>query len=110
MNNQTCEIIQDLLPLYCDGVCSEESRQLIQSHVRGCARCREELRLMSLPVNLEENTVEVNAVEAASRVWKKNTWKAFRRGLGAAAFSGNFGHRLFPGASLPGILCRWRLG
>lgn len=82
MNSQTCEIIQDLLPLYCDGVCSEESRQLIQSHVRGCARCREELRLMSLPVNLEENTVEVNAVEAASRVWKKNTWKAFRRGIG----------------------------
>lgn len=82
MNNVTCEIIQDLLPLYCDGVCSEESRELIQSHLHGCDKCREELRLMRLPVNFEADAVEVNAAEAASRVWKKNKQKAFRRGIG----------------------------
>lgn len=85
MNNVTCEIIQDLLPLYCDGVCSEESRKLIQFHIRDCDRCREELRLMRLPVNLEEDTVEINAAEAASRVWKKNKRKAFRTGIVLAA-------------------------
>lgn len=82
MNKVTCEIIQDLLPLYCDGVCSEESRELIQSHLHGCDKCREELRLMSLPMNLEEDTVETNAAEAASKAWKKNKRKAFRRGIG----------------------------
>ena len=82
MNNVTCEIIQDLLPLYCDGVCSEESRELIQSHLRGCDKCREELRLMNQPVEYEEDTVETDAAEAASRVWKQNKRKAFRRGIG----------------------------
>ena len=46
MDNVTCRIIQDLLPLYCDGVCSEESRKLVEAHVRTCEKCREELRLM----------------------------------------------------------------
>ena len=82
MNNVTCEIIRDLLPLYCDGVCSEESRELIQSHLHSCDKCREELRLMSLPMNLEEDTVEANTVEAASKAWKKNKRKSFRRGVG----------------------------
>lgn len=67
MNNVTCEIIRDLLPLYFDGVCSEESRELIRFHIRGCDKRREELRLMSLPMNLEEDTVETNAAEVASR-------------------------------------------
>lgn len=84
MNNVSCEVIQDLLPLYCDGVCSGESRELILSHVRGCDRCREEVRLMRLPVNFEEDTMEINAAEAASKVWKKSKRKAFRRGIGMA--------------------------
>ena len=82
MNNVTCEIIRDLLPLYCDGVCSEESRELIQSHLHGCDKCREELRLMNLPVEYEVGAVETNAAEAASKAWKKNKRKAFRRGIG----------------------------
>ena len=35
-----CEIIRDLLPLYCDGLCSETSRQEIEAHVTQCEGCR----------------------------------------------------------------------
>ena len=35
-----CEIIRDLLPLYCEKLCSEASRQEIQSHVAQCEACR----------------------------------------------------------------------
>ena len=35
-----CEIIRDLLPLYCDGLCSEASRQEIEDHVAQCEGCR----------------------------------------------------------------------
>lgn len=35
-----CEIIRDLLPLYCDGLCSEASRQEIEAHVTQCEGCR----------------------------------------------------------------------
>lgn len=82
MNNIPCEVIQDLLPLYCDGVCSEMSLELIQSHLHGCDRCRKELRLMQLPVNFEEDAVEIHAAEAASVFWKKKKRSAFRKGMG----------------------------
>ena len=35
-----CEIILDLLPMYCDGLCSEASKQDIESHVAQCEGCR----------------------------------------------------------------------
>lgn len=35
-----CGMIKDLLPLYIDGVCSEESRQLVEEHMKECDTCR----------------------------------------------------------------------
>ncbi len=34
-----CKLIQDLLPLYYDGVCSDESREIIEGHLSECAEC-----------------------------------------------------------------------
>lgn len=36
----SCKIIQDLLPLYIDDVCSEESKNAVEEHLEGCADCR----------------------------------------------------------------------
>ena len=36
-----CDIIQDLLPLYLDGVCSEESKRAVEAHLSECAACKE---------------------------------------------------------------------
>lgn len=82
MNNVPCEVIQDLLPLYCDGVCNETSLELIRAHLHGCDRCREELRLMQLPVNFEQDTVEIDAAKAASVFWKKKKRSVLRKGMG----------------------------
>lgn len=38
-----CNIIRDLLPLYVDDVCSQESRNLVDEHLRECPDCLEEL-------------------------------------------------------------------
>lgn len=35
-----CGIIQDLLPLYHDGVCSPESRTEVEEHLKTCPDCR----------------------------------------------------------------------
>ena len=35
-----CDLIRDLLPLYQDGVCSEESRAAVEEHLRECPSCR----------------------------------------------------------------------
>ena len=38
-----CNIIEDLLPLYTEGLCSAESRAAVETHVSGCEACREKL-------------------------------------------------------------------
>lgn len=35
-----CSVIEDLLPLYVDGVCSDESRNLIEEHIKTCRSCK----------------------------------------------------------------------
>ena len=32
----SCKIIEDLLPMYHDGICSEESAVLIEEHLKEC--------------------------------------------------------------------------
>lgn len=81
MNNVSCEIILDLLPLYSDGVCSEESGNLIRAHVQTCEKCRKALRAMNLPLRGQEERETVETAQAASRAWKKNRKRAFWTGL-----------------------------
>lgn len=41
-----CDIIKDLLPLYCDGVCSEETSRAVEEHLTTCPVCRALLLLI----------------------------------------------------------------
>ena len=45
-----CKIIEDLLPLYAEGICSEESRAAVEEHIAGCNTCSEKLRLLKTDV------------------------------------------------------------
>lgn len=36
-----CDIIRDLLPLYVDGICSQDSAKLVEEHLTDCQSCRE---------------------------------------------------------------------
>lgn len=49
-----CGIIRDLLPLYVDDVCNEESRQAVETHLLECAACRNCYESMKA----EENFIE----------------------------------------------------
>lgn len=42
----SCEVIQDLLPLYREDMLSQESRSLVKEHIAECDRCRELLTRM----------------------------------------------------------------
>ena len=37
--NKDCEMIKDLIPLYVDGVCSEESKTKVEEHIEHCPDC-----------------------------------------------------------------------
>lgn len=39
--NKQCEVVQDLLPLYVDGACSEASAEMIKEHLESCTDCNE---------------------------------------------------------------------
>jgi len=44
--SKQCKIVEDLLPLYHDGVCSEESRELVDAHLVQCEDCRKTLEVI----------------------------------------------------------------
>lgn len=59
---ETCGIVQDLLPLYVDDVCSERSRELVREHLAECPDCSAVLAKMQNQVvdrALEQEKAEV---------------------------------------------------
>ena len=82
--NISCEIIKDLLPLYHDGVCSKESKAMVEEHLAFCESCSAELKAMDevLPLNnAKQNLKEANAVKNLSKKWKKGMLKSLLKGV-----------------------------
>lgn len=53
-----CEIIQDLLPSYIEGLTSKESNTEIENHIKDCSHCRttlEEMKTEIITTNIEMN-------------------------------------------------------
>lgn len=38
-----CDLIKDLLPLYVDEICSDESKKIVEEHLDECLDCRDYL-------------------------------------------------------------------
>lgn len=49
-----CEFIQDMLPLYIDGITGMASNEAIKEHIAGCSECREMLEQMQQARELQE--------------------------------------------------------
>ena len=47
-----CEIIRDLIPLYLDKVCSEDSRKLVEEHLAECSECRKYMKELELYLHI----------------------------------------------------------
>lgn len=62
-----CEIIRDLLPLYCDNVCSEASKKLVEEHIDECAECRNE----ALKIKSEFSSKHIDEEKTKSQIFKK---------------------------------------
>ena len=80
----SCNVVQDLLPLYHDGICSGESRELVDAHLHECAACKDVLH------NLKEEVVLGDKVDAAQPLlsvkmtWNQEKRKVFLRALSIA--------------------------
>lgn len=78
-----CKVIKDLLPLYIDDVCSDESRKLIMEHLSECGDCKSELAAMQNELSVDtykQNLRDAQAVKNLSKKWKKGMLKSLIKG------------------------------
>ena len=75
-----CGVIKDLLPLYADGVLSDESRELVEAHLGECPECAEYLRKLRDP---ELSGAKKRAAEGRSALKKIRKTLRIRRLLTA---------------------------
>lgn len=78
-----CEIIQDLLPLYQDGICSSSSKQIIEKHLSACPDCS--LLLQKLQSNTVEEKLSQEKTGILTAYFKKEKKRTFTIGICTAA-------------------------
>lgn len=71
-----CKIIEDIIPLCKEGICSDESKALVEEHIRECTICRKLYEEMP-----EENTESILNVPKESEVFLKVNKKMKRSKL-----------------------------
>ncbi len=68
-----CEIIQDLLPLYQDNICSGRSREAVEEHISGCDVCRK------MAEQMNDSTVEMKLIREKDSVIRKHQKNANKK-------------------------------
>ena len=81
-SNLPCEVVQDLLPSYVDGLTSEKTNKLVEKHVEECNECSSILRGMrselESPIEIkEEEKQEIDFLKKTREENKKETRKVF---------------------------------
>ena len=77
----SCEIIRDLLPLYYDKVCSNDSSSLVEKHLAECPKCMKELEKLKMDIESPKITDgEVQLMKNISTKWKKDRKSSFAKG------------------------------
>lgn len=81
----SCKIVEDLLPLYHDKVCSQESNALVEEHLKECENCKKLLSKMG-----DENTPIISTIDDTAPIksirdiWTKSKKRAFLKGAAIA--------------------------
>ena len=77
-NNIACNVIVDLLPLYKEEICSEETKILVEEHLAECADCRRLSEQVTIPeVGKKEAPTENEAFKKVGKKLKKSRFTKF---------------------------------
>ncbi|WP_303788547.1 anti-sigma factor [Ruminococcus flavefaciens] len=70
--SKNCDMIKDLLPLYADDVCSEESRKAVEEHINSCPDCKAELEKLrkSVTVSPQKDAAVLKRIKRRLRIEK----------------------------------------
>ena len=78
----SCKVIEDMLPMYYDGVCSDESAMLVEEHMKECPQCSRVLAALHTDINVPDKPVDdLKPLEGIQKKWKKSKWTYTRRGI-----------------------------
>ena len=78
----SCKIIEDLLPIYHDGVCSPESRAMVEEHLAECEACRKLCGEMDAELSVAKLVAdESRPLSKISAEWKNMRRNAWLRGI-----------------------------
>ncbi len=66
-----CEIAKDLLALYADGLCSEETVRELEAHLAECSTCENSLAHYRTNLSTQQNTEEDAAIRPMKKVRRK---------------------------------------
>ncbi len=83
--NMKCSVIEDLLPLYVDGICSKDTKELVEVHLKECTECNEKYIDMTkeiLPLECTPKEGELSEYHSAHREELVNSFsakKAFKK-------------------------------
>ena len=70
-----CDMIQDLLPLYHDGVCSQVSKTIVEEHLKECPDCAGALQVIKTDLQMPKlEADEGKPLKSIRRRWKTKIW------------------------------------
>lgn len=68
----SCKVIEDMLPMYYDCVCSHESAVLIEEHLKDCEQCRQVLAELRSDIDIPEKEVDdIKPLKKIQKSYKK---------------------------------------
>lgn len=71
MKKISCNIIKDILPLYLDGVVSDDTKKIVEEHLKECDQCRNEAMKLKqdvvLPASKSVRLAETEVVKGLKR-------------------------------------------
>ena len=77
MSKETCFLVRDLLPLYIDNLCSDNSAKIIKNHLETCSECNKEYeQLINQPEIKFVNNTSTELIKGVGKMFKKDKKKA----------------------------------
>ncbi|MBQ7801107.1 MAG: zf-HC2 domain-containing protein [Oscillospiraceae bacterium] len=78
----TCKVYEDLLPMYHDGVCSEDSKALVEEHLKECESCSAMLADLRGEIALPQTAPEdLKPLEEIKTKWDETKRRAVKKGV-----------------------------
>lgn len=72
MKEIKCTIIQDILPLYIDGVVSQDTKEMVEEHLQDCENCRKEYESMKQELYIPVENKE-SLLKAIKKKWRNKS-------------------------------------